>query len=139
MRRVAALVILLLMCFSVSFAEEIDFSNMSLDQLFELKISINQEIAKRYGEGWEELVPGEYFIGKEIKSGRYEVLGIKTYGNYTNICFRVIDPNNREKYVYSNSPSIGESFVCVLEEGTILKIFDGVLLIREAPKSKYAP
>lgn len=141
MRRLAALIIFFLMCFSVSFAEEIDFSNMDLEQLASIRMAADEEIAKRYGEGWEILNSGYYLIGEDIRSGSYEVLAINLEEDESSVFCKLYKNNNNDddELVFYKFIDLGEKFTFKAADGNLLYITWGTLLIREAPKSKYAP
>lgn len=144
MRRIMAFVTFLLLVFSsAALAEEIDFSNMDLEQLASIRMAADEEIAKRYGEGWEILNTGNYLIGEFFRSGFYEILAIKldkymTYQPCTLYTTKEKKLTPEDILVAELLHPGGRVFISA-EDGNLLEVRFGTFLIREVPKSKYAP
>lgn len=83
MRKILALVLILLSLVSVSFAEStFDLSGLSYDELVALKDKIN--LAMWQSEEWQEVeVPqGVYVVGEDIPAGKWTIKaadGVKVY------------------------------------------------------------
>lgn len=80
MRKIIAILVGLIMLFSIpAFGEEIDFSEMNLDELTELYTKFIEEFQSRTEEkyGSSLIFEGVYTVGKDIKAGQYQFICIK--------------------------------------------------------------
>lgn len=133
------LVITSLSCFA--FADEIDLSGMSIEELYELHSSIDSEIQSRLNctVASDNIGVGMYIVGKDIKSG-----------NYT---FTLVDGDFFRYYVYADLDAreelesldfgyiteIGSTSHASLEDGMVLAIDHGTASIETPAKASWAP
>ena len=79
MKRLTAILLIMMLAFGCAFAE---VSEMSLDELFTLRDQINQEILSR--EQKEFKVPsGVWVIGEEVPAGTYSIASPLHFGTVT--------------------------------------------------------
>lgn len=71
MKRLLVVFFLLLSVFSVSFAEGLDLSTLSYEELCQLKDSVDMEYDSRLRDDVFLLYPGRYVIGDDLKPGLY--------------------------------------------------------------------
>lgn len=70
---VALLVCIVLLC-STCYAESMDLTAMSFEELCALKVAIEAELNSRPEAEPFDLSPGLYTVGKDIKAGRYYIM-----------------------------------------------------------------
>ena len=73
MKRFLAILVLVFMVVSSAYAEDIDLSGLSFDQLVQLQTRITMEMMQR--DEWQEVtVPeGIYLVGRDIPAGKWNV------------------------------------------------------------------
>lgn len=73
MRKLMAvlLVLVIMVCSSLSLAEEIDISTLNDDELVTLMAQVQEEIVARHIEGNANLACGTYIVGRDIPAGSY--------------------------------------------------------------------
>lgn len=73
-KRIGALILAgaITACSTIGWAEEIDISSYTLDQLVELRDEINELLAEKMGES-TTIGAGSYRVGTDIKPGYYEI------------------------------------------------------------------
>ncbi len=73
MRKIIAILVGLIMLFSVpAFGEETDWSNLTLEELIDIRDSIDKEIGIRTGVIDQQIGTGQYIVGEDIIEGKYE-------------------------------------------------------------------
>lgn len=75
MKRLLSLFLVLLAVSSTaSIAEGIDFSDMDIEELIEIRDAIEDEIVERGGEeAYIPMAEGDFIVGKDIAAGEYEL------------------------------------------------------------------
>lgn len=73
MRKLMAvlLVLVIMVCSSLSLAEEIDISTLNDDELVALMAQVQEEIVARHIEGTANLACGTYIVERDIPAGSY--------------------------------------------------------------------
>lgn len=142
MKKILVLLIVFVMAFStLTFAgvEDINLSEMSLDELVALRSSITEEISARLGDAGT-IDMGLYEVGKDIKAASFEVTGLEGAEDTA----YVIIFDNREDLDATKTLQVhyiadGDSAVINLKEGQWLRINNyGPVGIQEI-KPTYAP
>lgn len=117
---------------SVSLAETIDFSAMSLEELLSMYQQIGTEISEKVGIAQTNRIGrGSYVVGKDIKPGYYDFVCFDTdyfdFGApnndiyiYTLIGDTAADTG--ERIYWEQRFAIGSHVTFNLEEGTLLRI-----------------
>lgn len=124
--------ILLMLC-SVLFlatsasAESINFDELTIDELLELRGRINAEISKRLTETEIVFYPFDYVVGTDIPAGRYIITGESGVSPYGCIYLCSTGTENFSWLCYLD---VGEEYAIELEEGDILRIKDCTVTIR---------
>lgn len=73
MRKIIAIFVGLLMLFSIpALGEEFNLSSMTIDELIELRNTIDNEIGSRIGFPDRQIGTGQYIVGEDIAAGKYE-------------------------------------------------------------------
>lgn len=140
MKKLLAIVLLLIMFVVPVFADENDLSSLSLEELTALLTRVETEIGTRFGEEWTILGAGQYIAGTSIKPGVYEVIcteSRQTYENYifTMLMFNSIDDYKENPYSPTWRAGLskpGERFTITLDEGQVLIVHAGYGLVRQA-------
>ena len=134
MKKLAAWAMIFLMTLPIStMAEEVNLTDMTLDELLRLRKQIDHEILLRFE--MEDIVStlpkGEYVCGEHIKPGRYiftnlalEKRGIRIYDN------QEMHDQWEHRYYYLLTPN--QSAFAELKEGMIVCLYDGDLLLEIA-------
>lgn len=137
----AVLIVFVISFVGVAFAgvEDINLSEMSLDELIALRSAITEEISARLGDaGTIDL--GLYEVGKDIKAASFEVTGLKDAEDTS----YVIIFDNREDLDATKALQIHyldaeQSAIINLKEGQWLRINNyGPISIQEI-KPSFAP
>lgn len=142
-----SLVLVLILLFSTvcGFAEGIDLSGMSDEEISALYESTREELYNRQIVKSDELDPGCYIVGVDIAQGQYEVEG----GNNQGLWFYVFDSSSLyEEFLelskkisidvnYRTIP-IGDSVKIDLVDGQVVKIQYNTMVIKES-RSTLAP
>ena len=86
MKKALALILILLVITIPAFADTIDVSSMTTDDLIELKNSIFNELKNRIGElDHAHIVDGEYLVGTDIDAGAYELFRNEDYEDSSSV------------------------------------------------------
>lgn len=86
MKKALAFILILLAVTIPAFADTIDVSSMTTDDLIELKNSIFSELKNRIGElDHAHIVDGEYLVGTDIDAGIYELFRNEDYEDSSSI------------------------------------------------------
>lgn len=150
MKRFLSLLVIGIMLATPVFAETIDVSAMSLEELLALRNTVNTAISERIDLSFNDskIGTGVYVVGKDIKPGRYDLIctfsKIKTYPDGStgySLCEIDIFPDASDdaSSIYSYSfIALGQQFAVELKEGNVLHIKDGNFQIQKSEHS-WAP
>ncbi len=123
-----------LMLIPVAFADPIDLSSLTNEEIIELHTQINQEIVSRRIEKSATLLAGKYIAGTDLPAGHY-ILICRTDDNHHGIVWVSSPSDNLSKdypsvlyeYISFNAE---EQFRITIEEGGILNLpFPATLVI----------
>lgn len=121
------LVLVLLLSVFSAFAEGIDLSGMSLDELVELDFELQQRIVELDESKGEYVYPGEYNEGRDLESGSYLLRCIRLMPDAEEMYITIHDSTGNDyELVDITDMSIGDEYRISLEEGYQLIIEDGV-------------
>ena len=148
MKRIPALMIALLLLFAcglTALAEGgMDLSGMTDEELLALRQAIGAELAARgvFAEGQDEIYPGMYEVGKDIRAGDY--LFTLRESTRTWVELRIFgspeeyreDEDPEQEYVTSD---LGSTFNLFLTDGMALVVEDGVFLVSERESVGWRP
>lgn len=132
------IVLLIVALFIVSImaanADGIDLSGMTTEELYNLNISVIDEIASRGEDEKHCFFPGEYVVGDEIESGRFVFTCIRIVGSdgYGFLELRE-DPNDNNSTIDVEQLQEESMYSMKLSDGNLLKV-DRVIVI--ATKTK---
>ena len=121
MKKLFALLLALALCASAAFADGIDLSGMTFEELLDLQARVNDALWA--ADGWKHVkVPSGYYeIGVDIPAGRYTVTCangmIFVYKSFTDAA-NSDGLNYSDFYMFSGKDEINVAFV----EGTAIKI-----------------
>lgn len=71
MRKFLAILLICLLLVVPAFAETVDLSSMSLEELIQLRDAAQNEISARIGSDPMTIASGKYIVGTDIKAGYY--------------------------------------------------------------------
>ena len=117
-----------------SLGETINVSDMSREELMELQEQINIALGN-------DIVQGQYTVGVDIKAGIYVISALATYSSQyldVRIYDSEEDANNRHSSLYHYLAE-GEELRIDLVDGMILKLEDGLAILRPYQKKNYTP
>lgn len=132
------MVTMLLSCSVCAFADEIDLSQMSTDELLTLRTKLEQEIQLRTESISCEVFNGDYIVGEHIEPGRY-ILSIAEMvksdsSGWVNVGLRNTNDSTKiESWIMIE----GMSRVLDLSQGMTLRL-DGVISATLEPVGVYA-
>ena len=134
------LVLLFVLLFSTvwGIAEGIDLSGMSFEELQDLRDRIDDELYSRKDLGEELLTEGNYLVGDTIEAGQYIITAKEVYF-YRNTVTHYSNTDGKGLEVDFGTLNVLEDFYLMtdeqcrvkLEDGEILKIDDGVSIMRK--------
>lgn len=138
MKKFISVLLVLVLCSAVAFAETIDFKSMTTDGLIQLYQEIQLELASRTGlTDNNKIGQGIYTVGKDIKAGTYEFICLEsgthddsTQRNAFYIYALGDDGVSQGKTLwYLYDTALNAKVTLSLSEGTILEIWNcsGVL------------
>ena len=136
---VAIVVMILLSVSAVAIGENIglDLSTYTLDELLEIRDSINSEINERLvGTSSEEMYQGEYVVGVHIKSGAY-LLGGASDNDY--FSFFLYNDEVEGEIICNESLSYGDQYYIELTDGMMLEVYSGKGTVTQWAKPSWAP
>ena len=122
MKKVAALIAVMLVMSIVACAEGVDLSSYSIDDLINLKTAIDQELIDRNYEGGFYLNPGIYVIGEDIEAGRYTFRCVRLMKKWASGGIGLFESVEDEKPYEDCVLRPGDEDSSRLVEGHILKI-----------------
>lgn len=114
MRKFLAILIVGLMCAIPAMAENVDISSMSLEELFQLKTSIQEEITARIGKNPMNIASGKYIVGTDIKAGYYILVVDSVAVKYVDLSLIWLDESRDDVWEQLRE---GESYYLHLEDG----------------------
>lgn len=130
-KRIGALILAgaIVACSTVGWAEEIDFSSYTLDQLIEFRKEINELINEELSET-DNIGTGYYVAGVDIQTGSYEiapardesidVLICTTLDSYNDYANR--NPANTLTFTLDYDEESADSSTISLKDGNVLQI-----------------
>lgn len=104
MKRLAAMLVVLVSLFTFAYADMPDISGLSDDEIVELLHLVNSEIANRKIEKTATLPAGNYVVGKDIPSGSY-IATVKHTVGFTGSTLEVFDSQGTTKTCFMVFPS----------------------------------
>lgn len=132
------------------FAETIDVSAMSLEELLALRNTVNTAISERIDLSFNDskIGTGVYVVGKDIKPGKYDLIctlaridlsfeGTPRYSMCSIDIFSDASDDAKSICCFSRI-AVGQQFAIELKEGNVLCIDDGNFLIQKSEHS-WAP
>ena len=132
MKKFFSVLLVLILCSGVAFAETIDFKSMTTDELISLYREIQLELGDRIGLGSSNRIGrGSYVVGKDIKAGYYDFVCLDTDcfddgSPYNDIrIYRLVDDDPAQKgdcIFWEQRFAIGAHVAFNLEDGTLLSI-----------------
>lgn len=146
MKKIIAILVLVAFVFTSAAFAESTFSSYTLEELFLLKMEIENEISSRTN-GSDSIIPqGVYIVGKDIKAGSFEIgfgkkdgvyLIVTTYPNEANFqAYRSgemeFNEAHDEQYTFREE---GESAYVSLSDGMMLRLDGGTFIIKESNHS----
>ena len=142
MKKIISIAILLVFVVTCSYAEELDYSSLTADELIGMRNQITAELNSRFSPDPSAIYSGNYIVGKDIKAGQYIFAYDKlaegcTYGElllYANEEAR----ENRDEYVLENL-RIGVEFYLNLVDGMIVEVNLGSGTLRATVTPEWAP
>lgn len=110
MKRLALFMVFVFGLIGVSLAENLDFSNMSTDELLEMRKNIDSEIASRVYDDVSIIYPGTYIVGRDLEAGSYVLTYMQDVGENSHAQFGVFDTEEayREVYNYNSTNNFRE-------------------------------
>ena len=148
MKRILALLFaaaLLCACWTAALAEgEPDLSGMTDAELLELRQAIGAELTARgvFAEGQDELYPGVYEVGKDIRAGDFLFTLKESTRTWVELRLYASaedyeeDEEPEREYVTSD---LGSTFNLLLTDGMVLRAEDGVFLVSERGSVGWRP
>lgn len=119
MKKILCIALVLALAASVSIAESLDLSGMTMKELIELRSLVDVEIATRSESGaGSPIGDGVYYCGETIKAGTYAITFVAEGDDYPYV--KVYDANKKEKF--ASNPSVGMTIEFTLEDGDKLII-----------------
>lgn len=142
------LVALILLC-TTAYAEEMDFSTMSTDELLALREQLNAEINERLGDEKNLIGDGVYVAGVDIKPGMYQITCAAAFDDsefYVNLfdsldSYKTYDSNrwqNTDARLFQAALYEGGMCTVNLTEGMTIEIYNGIGRV-EAVQPDWAP
>ena len=124
MKKVLALILILLLIYVPVFAEALDFSTMTTDELIALKNSILEEIDARVGQtDHAHIVEGTYLVGADIDAGTYVFFRNIDYEYRSTIkLYASIDDLKNREY-------ISDYYLSEIDDETRIELTEGVYLV----------
>lgn len=122
MKKFLGIFLVLAMFVTPAFAESMDLSSMSMDELFALRVALNSEISSRLLGETTAIYSGKYVVGEDIKPGTYVLYADMPSAKYVTI--EITWPDNSHESVFEQI-KINESFYLNLEEDSVLSL-DGI-------------
>lgn len=136
---VAIVVMMLLSVSAVAIGENIglDLSAYTLDELLEIRDSINSEINDRLADtSSDEIYQGEYVVGVHIKSGAYLLGGASDNGYFS---FELFLDEEMENLICQEFLSYGDQYCIELTNGMMLHVYEGKGTVTPWVKPSWAP
>lgn len=121
-------ILALLFCLVSAFAEGIDLTSMSKQELIELEIAIKEELAQRDPFSEIVLYPGKYVVGKDMLASDYIFHGLD---NNKQEAYIFIRDSETDKTISKGHVKPGENMRFELEEGIYVQIDDAPVILIE--------
>lgn len=157
MKRILSILLVVLLFSAPAFAESLDLSSMSYEQLAELKQAVDNEYYMRPEAEPKILAPGEYVVGRDIQAGIYYVC-VNSYEFNKDASARFKAYKSQEDYaaggdlLWCEWPALNKPSISVtLNDGNLLRVdyFPITLSVKElteeqrykytAPEGTYVP
>lgn len=141
MKKVLAFLLVCILFVTPVFAEGMDLSSMSVEELIQLHNQIDEILADKFKCELDVIYPGTYVVGRDIKEGRYLLNCLRTGSvNYWIITFY----ENEEEFKNRNSLTkenlqIGDQVQINLSDGMVIKIGEGLGTISVVEKQPWEP
>lgn len=126
MKKIVALLLIVMMHVTGSLAEEIDIDSMSLDQLIALDLRIEQKIYEMDSLSNSVLYPGRYIAGSDIETGEYLFRCVSFMPGRNLASIRKLDANTKELDL--ELLDLEESYRLRFDEGEMLDLENGVVV-----------
>lgn len=141
MTKIVALMLCLVLFITPVFAETIDLSSMSDDELLDMYHAIWTEMDKRAIEKSDYIYPGKYMVGRDILPGRYVIKYEATETSHFWIAvFTYLDEEHFSSDEYAEGYNLvdGDEVFLDLQDGIVLTIDKGTAIIRTNPTPFWA-
>lgn len=141
MKKVLVIILVFMIFTSVSFADGIDLSTMTTEELISLHEELDAVLEDRFVCKLDTIYTGNYIVGKDIKEGSY-LFSCTKVGKAN---FWILTTyESKEEYENLNSLAhqnlrIGDQCQINLTEGLVLEIGDGFGTIQMLEKQSWAP
>lgn len=129
-KKLIALVLALVMLAGMAMAEEIDLSEMSIEELITLKTRINELIGS-------EMITGRYVGGKDIKVGQYVITVVAVDKEDYPMYFIIRDADG--EWITDLYPYLGETISIGVHENEMLEVGGGVAMVSVEEKKSWMP
>lgn len=141
MKKVLAFLLVCILFVTPVFAEGMDLSSMSVEELIQLHNQIDEILADKFKCELGVIYPGIYVVGKDIKEGRYLLNCLKT--GMVNFWIITLYENEDEfenrNRLYNENLEIGGQAQLNLTDGMVIEIHDGLGMITVAEKQPWEP
>lgn len=142
MKRFGVLILILAFLVPIASAEIPSVSELTLDELYLLRRSIDEEVAKRTISGSDTIYVGRYVVGRDILSGLYLLTPITLIEDKNYLYVAVYNKKSSDEadhYYWDEDLYLGETAFINLAEGMIFEVGNGVATIQPTSKPAWAP
>lgn len=141
MKKLLAILILMMLLVTSAYADIIDLSSMTVEELIALHEQIDGILQEKFECKLGVFYPGNYVVGRDIKEGQYifscTKVGLANFWILTTYETEE-DFANRNSYAKQNL-QVGGQVQINLTDGMVLSVGDGLGTIQPVVKSDWAP
>lgn len=119
MRKLLAILMICTLLTTPAFAETVDLSSMSLDELIQLRDAVQNEIFARIGSDPMTIASGKYIVGTDIKAGYYLLVIDSVAVKYVDLSLIWLDESHDDVWEQLRE---GETYYLKLEDGMKLTL-----------------
>ena len=146
MKKLTALILILLGMVCAAYCEEMPIESMSLEELFTLRAAIDSRIFELSGAELDSstIYEGVYIVGKDIAPGRYLMTCNKETDDQFDEDFAYYLYQNEDDYrsyrlLHSDSVSVNGSLSVTLEDCMVFYVVQGQAVVQSLTKPSWAP
>lgn len=114
MKKILAALMMCILLAVPAFAETVDLSSMSLDELIQLRDAVQNEISARIGSDSMAIASGKYIVGTDIKAGYYLLVVDSVVVKYVDLSLVWLDESRDDVWEQLRE---GETYYLKLEDG----------------------